>query len=561
MPTGHRGAFVDGRILTVAVSPDFLVVWADPLDAQRVWRHAKMHWPEAIPRLSFDLGHAVIAAGFARSDLTFQRPSVRRSVLVNGYLYQTAMAAPSSNADERDRVSRALTEVVARDVMAAWRGVLPEVLAHLAALEDFARAGSAAELLLALESGIVSGQRLYEIHAALVSNGMFAIDRFTELYTELFPDRGELAALRLLDGEETKTGEAASALAALARDLAQDRTVRSLIEVTAPEALGAALDGHPEARRKLWAYLDAFGKRTATLDPALPGLAEQPDPVLRELRAHVLEPGPDPAILRHHALAERERLTDAALERLRGYPRAVTDAFHLWLRAARAGTQLMEVHNFFIDYAFPYRIRQIALALGARFVWSGALSAAQDIFHLSLDEVRGTVVDGTDQRALAQERVMQLVAFRRLTPPSQIGDASAAAGAVIGQTRVTGKFFGTPITQTGDPLLIRGNAGSPGRVRANARVVRSFADAERVRSGEVLVAPTTASPWTPLFARIAGIVTDTGGVLSHSAIIAREYRIPAVVGCGDACARIPDGALIEIDGDAGEVRVLDNGDR
>ena len=89
-----------------------------------------------------------------------------------------------------------------------------------------------------------------------------------------------------------------------------------------------------------------------------------------------------------------------------------------------------------------------------------------------------------------------------------------------------------------------------------ARVIRSLAEAGKLRPGDVLVVPTTAPPWTPLFATAAAVVSDTGGILSHCAVVAREYGIPAAVGTGNATALLQDGQLIEVDGDAGTVRVI-----
>jgi pyruvate,water dikinase len=86
-------------------------------------------------------------------------------------------------------------------------------------------------------------------------------------------------------------------------------------------------------------------------------------------------------------------------------------------------------------------------------------------------------------------------------------------------------------------------------------VIRSLDEADRLQSGDVLVCRSTAPPWTPLFAIAAAVVTDTGGILSHSAIVAREYGIPAVVGTRVATERIPDGARVTVDGNAGEVRI------
>ena len=122
--------------------------------------------------------------------------------------------------------------------------------------------------------------------------------------------------------------------------------------------------------------------------------------------------------------------------------------------------------------------------------------------------------------------------------------------------RAITKMFGAPPVEAIAPGTLNGNGGSPGVVRGRARVIRSLADAERLGHGEILVAETTAPPWTPLFARAGGIVTDSGGILCHCAIVAREYGIPAVVGVGQGTAVIQDGQLVEVDGDAGTVRVI-----
>jgi pyruvate,water dikinase len=120
-----------------------------------------------------------------------------------------------------------------------------------------------------------------------------------------------------------------------------------------------------------------------------------------------------------------------------------------------------------------------------------------------------------------------------------------------------GKFFGAAHMATDDHTLIRGNRGSPGKATGSARVVRSLAGAGKLQPGDVLVVETTAPPWTPLFATAAAVVSDTGGILSHCAVVAREYGIPAVVGTGNATSRLADGQLIEVDGDAGTIRVLE----
>jgi pyruvate,water dikinase len=104
---------------------------------------------------------------------------------------------------------------------------------------------------------------------------------------------------------------------------------------------------------------------------------------------------------------------------------------------------------------------------------------------------------------------------------------------------------------------IKGQAASKGVVRGRARVLRDLGEAERLQPGEILVCATTAPPWTPLFAIAAAVVTDSGGVLSHSAICAREYAIPCVVATQVATEMIRDGSTITVDGTAGVVRLED----
>jgi pyruvate,water dikinase len=103
---------------------------------------------------------------------------------------------------------------------------------------------------------------------------------------------------------------------------------------------------------------------------------------------------------------------------------------------------------------------------------------------------------------------------------------------------------------------LNGAGASPGVAEGTARVVLGADDFARVRAGDVLVAATTTPAWTPLFPSLAALVTDTGGILSHAAVVAREYGIPAVVGAAGATATIPHGAHVRVDGTTGEVALV-----
>jgi pyruvate,water dikinase len=103
--------------------------------------------------------------------------------------------------------------------------------------------------------------------------------------------------------------------------------------------------------------------------------------------------------------------------------------------------------------------------------------------------------------------------------------------------------------------VLKGIAASPGRVTGSARVMHGPEEFDQMRQGDILVARITTPAWTPLFALAAGVVTDVGGPLSHSSIVAREYHIPAVLGTGVATGRLSSGQRVTVDGDAGTVKV------
>jgi pyruvate,water dikinase len=149
-----------------------------------------------------------------------------------------------------------------------------------------------------------------------------------------------------------------------------------------------------------------------------------------------------------------------------------------------------------------------------------------------------------------------LEAQRALMPPPVLGTPPPAPPADDAFGRFVGKFFGTPPEASEQEGELRGAPGSAGVVRGTARIIRSIAEADRLGPGDILVAQTTAPPWTPLFATVAAVVTDTGGALSHCAVVAREYGIPAVVGAAMASTVIRDGQTIEVDGTAGVVRIV-----
>ncbi|MXW26381.1 MAG: hypothetical protein F4Z77_08855, partial [Dehalococcoidia bacterium] len=139
-------------------------------------------------------------------------------------------------------------------------------------------------------------------------------------------------------------------------------------------------------------------------------------------------------------------------------------------------------------------------------------------------------------RATLDERKRDQAAYRSAQPPPVLGKPLAGEPSGAG--------------------VLRGTGASPGVYRGVARVIRSLAEAARLGDGEVLVCGVTAPTWTPYFAIAGAVVTDAGGALSHTAVVAREYGIPAVVGTRTGTTEVGDGSTIEVDGSEGVVRFL-----
>ncbi len=197
-----------------------------------------------------------------------------------------------------------------------------------------------------------------------------------------------------------------------------------------------------------------------------------------------------------------------------------------------------------------YQVRRVFLAFGKRMTDAGAIEHVDDVFCLTPGELTDTGhrLPDIDQRALVAARRAEMQQFRAVDPPPALG------------TRPLGGRIASPASG-GHVLasdLIRGSAGSAGVARGPARIARSLEEAGRLKRGEVLVTQTLSSSWTPLFATAAAIVTDTGGILSHAAVVAREYRIPAVLGTAVATTMLREGQLLEVDGEQGIVRILDS---
>jgi rifampicin phosphotransferase len=547
----------------IPVPEDFPVEWDHPDDARMFWEREQMHMPGQATALDADLMTRWIDGGFNPGCAFYDMPIRARYTTFHGWVYQ-AIHPVSHDEEEMERIGRSFQEKlqaalpnIARD----WDEMrLPKVKRLIERMAAWSPQMTDAELAAHLDDAVAASVEAWEQHFQTVFPAMFAASLFDELYQDTIGG-GALDSAALLIGEDNLSLEADREMYLLSRRALAAPAVREVLERTASADVPAALAKSEEGRAfqaDLDAYLERYGKRADLfMHVSHPSLLEDPAPVISALRDAITRPDRDPAADLAARRAEADRLADRAREALAGYPQEVRDQFEFLLQAGRAGNRIGEDHNFWIDCRVVYEMRRIVLEAARRLVAAGAIDTAGDVVHLHVDEiVAGLRGDTAGLRDAAAGRRADMEAFAGRPWPPVLGTFPPGPPPDNVLTRGIFKFFGGP-PQESAPGELRGNGGSSGSVRAVARVILSLEDADRLGAGEVLVTETTAPPWTPLFARAGAIVTDRGGVLSHCAVVAREYAIPAVVGTHRATATIRDGQTVDVDGDAGVVRIVE----
>ncbi|MGH8981620.1 MAG: PEP-utilizing enzyme, partial [Acidimicrobiales bacterium] len=247
-------------------------------------------------------------------------------------------------------------------------------------------------------------------------------------------------------------------------------------------------------------------------------------------------------------------------------------AFDQMLGLCRTTFPYIEEHKFFCEHWFVTQFFAKIREFGKVLVDFGVLEDAEDVFQLQSHEVAqqlasvmlawsaGSVPVGTDAvKALVAERKSMLDALAKWPAPPALGPVPEALNdpAVKLLWGITSETIRTWVEAAdSSSAQIQGLAASPGVVEGVARVLMSVNEIDQIQAGEILVCPVTSPSWGPVFGKIKAAVSDSGGMMSHAAIVAREYGMPAVVGTGSATRRIETGDRLRVDGDRGVVVIL-----
>ena len=253
-----------------------------------------------------------------------------------------------------------------------------------------------------------------------------------------------------------------------------------------------------------------------------------------------------PSETHSRVVGARRAAEAAAFEALASSPRRL-QTFRRLLADSQHLVPIREEQTEELTIAWPV-MRRAVLRIGAALVERGEIAEPDDVFFLTRAEVLARLdgaaqvprIDVASRRALWSEQA-------RLMPPRMVGRVNPML------QRLWDSFPRMVGARRSDNALVSGVPASPGRATGLVRVIRGPDDFDDLQPGEILVAPLTAPAWTPLFTRAVAVVTDVGSAAAHASIIAREFGIPAVVGCGNATARLTTGMRVTVDGNTGNV--------
>jgi pyruvate,water dikinase len=302
--------------------------------------------------------------------------------------------------------------------------------------------------------------------------------------------------------------------------------------------------GAEELRRAFQKFFERYGMRgTGEIDITRTRWRETPTQLIPAVEGYLR--GSAAAQHRREFRAgeeEAKRASARLLGRLRATPRGALKArvMRRLIAVYRSRIGLREHPKYYIVRVLDF-VKRAILEEGSRLVGAGLLRSPDEVFWFSLQELEGILRNRRVDRSVLDARRDQFERDAILRPPRTITSEGEVVTSTKGATVPEGALAGT--------------AASAGVVEGRARVVRKL-EGSRLEKGEILIAPYTDPAWTPLFPLASGIVTEVGGLMTHGAVVAREYGIPAVVGVDRATEVISDGAQVRVNGSEGYVEIV-----
>jgi pyruvate,water dikinase len=506
--------------------------WVYPGAEDHEWMRDKAHWPlPTQPMAKWLRLRSWAGADLAFSEVGMEAPATfYRFQFVGPFLYlRVSPWAPERTAALSNRY---------RDVAKQYGGAAAFWQRHgQPRIERVCRELAGASNDVPLET--VAERSGYGFHQTFTASSLLieASMRLTAIVGEYIEGDPSLVMFELTQGGNNASQAVDAEVWELANIARQSAGVTRLLSGDTGDVL-AALRREPVAATFMEGFdalIDRHGARSLGWSLDLPTWREQPEAVVSLVRSQLASDPVSPAGLHARSVALREAATARAIKAI---PAARHEEFRSVIRELDGYVGVREGRAYW-QMTLTGEMRELLLRRGAALVQLGQLHTADDILFVTPEDLAGS--SGAGLRDVVVRRRKEWEGWKRIEPPLTIGTPSDSP------------YIAAPqVTEPGVAQL-RGRPASRGVVTGPARIIERPEDASRVRNGDVLVCVMTTPAWTPMFAVAAGIVTETGGALSHPAITAREYGVPAVVAVHSATTRIRDGQMVTIDGGAGLV--------
>ena len=481
--------------------------------------------------------HPPLIASAGPTGVVVHTDGLPTAITINGYNYARQVAgAPAATFG---------TPVDPQSVedLTRWRSVWPQEIDTLAEmLESFdpatVPAGDWADTLTAQDREY---RRVFGgVHRDAVGPARTAAMRFSEAYVKRFGEDRRHDATALLLGFQHRSLERAAALWDLSRLVRQDESLQAILEGGQPPDTSAVT----AFREGFAGMLERFGYTTNNGLQDLANWREGSPVPLAMIRAYATQEDSRSPVEVANRQANRRVELESEVRESKDDGEDGND-LPLLMEMAQQLILNLEDHNLMCDQRLVSASRARWLIIGDHLRNRGLASAADDVFFYKRDELVNAMDTGAGIPAeeVARRRALQ-EQFRAILPPLYLGlepESPAPADEIPAEGDIR--------------QSVKGIAASPGVYRGRARVVLSLDEASSLENGDILVARALTPPWTPFFGIVGAIVTNSGGAISHGAVVAREFGIPAVVGTGNGTTFIKDGSTVTVDGTTGVVTI------
>ena len=540
------------------IPADFPVRWDYDEEKSLFWRWDNTHSPLPASPMSASLWESLITQGIGRAAKELRRVGRVASKRFNGYAYTATL--PGTPTHEDQEAQRLAMEAAGASLRRRWDDeYLPKLVRDLEYMRSLdLKSATDAQLTRYLEEFIEIQREHWYIHFLTVFPVSGATEQMADHYREIMGEAPDEEPYLLLQGIDNKSLETDRALQSLA-DEARVRPEVAAVFTKEPEPSGiiSELAGLPQGQEflaRLDDFLSVYGYRPIGFDFVFPSWIEDPSFVILNVKSYLASAPRDLAAEAKDQAAAAQRQLGVVLAKLgpdQARKRQFLEAYEL----VRDLWPLREDHAFYIDQGSLATLRILLAELGVRLAGRNVLSDGNDVFYLTYEELVDAM-QADDNESLSDVvavRRAERQRFCRVIPPRFLG--TLPADGVIDVNPEFRRMFGpvdlSPHDETSG--VLRGAPVSRGSAVGPARLIRSPDEFGKIRPGDILVCTSTSPTWTPLFGTVRAIVSDSGGVLSHTAIVAREYGLPGVVGVRHGTSSITDGQLVTVDADNGIV--------